>query len=194
MGPHDLDAFRHQMSNYLSNALTNNVNGSGTNTDRSPLPVPAPHYLPFIMGHLDEKVLSRLPGAATANPNFGLLYHHHPGHQQHSTSLNNVNISSASPTSSSNSSGSDIHESSSGYLSRFDDTRRMKLELQDTTAWPNKKKHSFVVGFAFSIIFLQLSSFDFVLVFASILHSACTVDVSVLFFKNIQPNHLYSMT
>lgn len=134
MGPHDLDAFRHQMSNYLSNALTSNVNGSGTNTDRSPLPVPAPHYLPFIMGHLDEKVLSRLPGAATANPNFGLLYHHHPGHQQHSTSLNNVNISSASPTSSSNSSGSDIHESSSGYLSRFDDTRRMKLELQDTTA------------------------------------------------------------
>lgn len=135
MGPHDLDAFRHQMSTYLSNALTNSVNGSNNNSDRSPLAVPPPHYLPFLMGHLDEKVLTRLPTTPTNNPNFGLLYHHHPNHQQHSSPLNNLNISSASPTSSSsNSSGSDIHEQSSNYLSRFDDTRRMKLEIQDTSA------------------------------------------------------------
>ena len=131
IGPHDLDAFRHQMSTYLSNALTNSVNASNGNSDRAQLPVPPPHYLPFLMGHLDDKVLTRLPPNSSV-PNFGLLYH-----QQHPSSVPNVNISSASPTSSSsNSSTSDLREQTSPYhLARFDESRRVKLEIQDTTAW-----------------------------------------------------------
>ncbi|CAF0764120.1 unnamed protein product [Adineta ricciae] len=132
MGPHDLEAFRHQMSTYLSNALTGNI---PVPNERPQLPVPPPHYLPFLMGHLDEKVLARLPtnaAAANISPNFGLLYHH----PHHSTPPPNINISSASPTSSSNSSTSDIPEqsSSSPYLATFDHHRRVKLELQDATA------------------------------------------------------------
>jgi hypothetical protein len=127
MGPHDLETFRHQMSNYLSNALTGTVNGA--NNDRPQMPVPPPHYLPFLMGHIDEKVLTRLPPTSN-HLNYGLLYHSHP------TQPSNINISSASPTSSSssNSSTPDLHEQTSSYLSRFDDHRRVKLELQDTTA------------------------------------------------------------
>ncbi|UJR26560.1 hypothetical protein I4U23_007881 [Adineta vaga] len=136
MGPHDLETFRHQMSAYLTNALTGNV--PATN-DRPQLPVPPPHYLPFLMGHLDEKVLARLPTNVTSStavtnipPNLGLLYHH----PHHSTQLSNINISSASPTSSSssNSSTSDIPEQSSSYLTTFDHHRRVKLELQDASA------------------------------------------------------------
>lgn len=131
MVPHDLETFRHQMSTYLSNALTNNVPGTNSNSDRSSLAVPPPHYLPFLMNHLDDKVLTRLP-SSTGNhpPNLALLYHPHPGQS------GTLNISSASPTSSSsNSSTSDIHEQTSSYLNNFDHHhRRNKLEIQDTTA------------------------------------------------------------
>jgi hypothetical protein len=131
MGPHDLETFRHQMSTYLSNALTGTVNGTNPNNDRPQISVPPPHYLPFLMGHIDEKVLTRLPPTAT-HPNLGLLYHHH---HHHPTQSSNINISSASPTSSSsNSSTSDIHEQTSSYLTTFDHHRRVKLEIQDATA------------------------------------------------------------
>ncbi len=139
MGPHDLETFRHQMSTYLSNALTGNVPGTNPNSDRSQMPVPPPHYLPFLIGHIDEKVLTRLPPPPpppTAHPNLGLLYHHH--HHHHPTPTSNINISSASPTSSSSSSSSssstsDIHKQTSSYLTTFDH-RRVKLEIQDATA------------------------------------------------------------
>ncbi|CAF1549409.1 unnamed protein product, partial [Adineta steineri] len=137
MGPHDLETFRHQMSTYLSNALTGNVVGTNPNNERPQISVPPPHYLPFLMGHIDEKVLTRLPTAPTATPsNLGLLYHHHPHHHHLPIQSSNINISSASPTSSSssNSSTSDIHEQTSSYLTAFDHHRRVKLELQDATA------------------------------------------------------------
>ncbi|CAF0998348.1 unnamed protein product [Rotaria sp. Silwood1] len=137
MGPHDLETFRHQMSTYLSNALTGSVNGTNpnnnnNNNDRPQIAIPPPHYIPFFMGRIDEKVLQRLP--ATANhPNLDLLYHHH---HHHSTQSSNINISSASPSSSSSSScsTSDIHEDASSYLTTFDHHRRVKLEMQDATA------------------------------------------------------------
>jgi hypothetical protein len=133
MGPHDMETFRHQMSTYLSNALTGSVSGINPNNDRQQISVPPPQYLPFLMGHIDEKVLTRLPTPAT-HPNLGLLYHHH--HHHHPTQSSNINISSASPTSSSssNSSTSDIHEQTSSYLTTFDHHRRLKLEIQDATA------------------------------------------------------------
>ncbi|CAF1163574.1 unnamed protein product [Adineta steineri] len=137
MGPHDLETFRHQMSTYLSNALTGNVVGTNPNNERPQISVPPPHYLPFLMGHIDDKVLTRLPTAPTATPsNLGLLYHHHPHHHHLPIQSSNINISSASPTSSSssNSSTSDIHEQTSSYLTAFDHHRRVKLELQDATA------------------------------------------------------------
>ncbi|CAF1097443.1 unnamed protein product [Rotaria sordida] len=138
MGPHDLETFRHQMSTYLSNALTGSVNGTNpnnnhnNNNDRPQIAVPPPHYIPFLMGRIDEKVLQRLPTTVN-HPNLDLLYHHH------STQLPNINISSASPTSSSSSSSSscstsDIHEDTSSYLTTFDHHRRVKLEIQDATA------------------------------------------------------------
>ncbi|CAF1903432.1 unnamed protein product [Rotaria magnacalcarata] len=153
MGPHDLESFRHQMSTYLSNALTGSVmngtnsnsnnNNNNNNNDRQQISVPPPHYLPFLMGRIDEKVLSRLPLTAN-NPSLDLLYHYHHQQQQqqqqqhhnhHSTQSPNINISSASPTSSSsNSSTSDIHEDTSSYLTTFNQHRRVKLELQDATA------------------------------------------------------------
>jgi hypothetical protein len=80
MGPHDMETFRHQMSTYLSNALTGSVSGTNPNNDRQQITVPPPQYLPFLMGHIDEKVLTRLPTPAT-HPNLGLLYHHH--HHRH---------------------------------------------------------------------------------------------------------------
>jgi hypothetical protein len=131
MGPHDLETFRHQMSTYLSNALTGNVSGTNPNNDRPQISVPPPQYLPFLMGHIDEKVLQRLPTPASHHPNLGLLYHHH----HHPTQTSNINISSASPTSSSSSSSTpDIHEQTSSYLTTFDHHRRLKLEIQDATA------------------------------------------------------------
>lgn len=147
IGAHDLDAFRHQMSTYLSNAaaVAAAAGSSGTSTERTGLAVPPPHYLPFLMGHLDEKVLPRVPVNSTA-ANFGLLYHHHQqqhpsqaqqpnshSNQTHPGNGSNLNVSSASPSSTSSSS-SDIHESNSPYLGRFDDPRRLKLEIQDATA------------------------------------------------------------
>ena len=132
MGPHDLETFRHQMSTYLSNALTGTVSGTNLTNDRQQISVPPPQYLPFLMGHIDEKVLTRLPTPGTHHPNLGLLYHHH----HHPTQTSNINISSASPTSSSSSSSTpDIHEqTSSSYLTTFDHHRRLKLEIQDATA------------------------------------------------------------
>ncbi|CAF2522723.1 unnamed protein product [Rotaria sp. Silwood2] len=134
MGPHDLETFRHQMSTYLSNALTGSVNGTNpnNNNDRPQISVPPPHYIPFLMGRIDEKVLQRLP-ATPNHSNLDLLYHHH---HHHSTQSSNINISSASPTSSSSSScsTSDIHEDASSYLTTFDHHRRVKLEIQDATA------------------------------------------------------------
>ena len=131
MGPHDLETFRHQMSTYLSNALTGNVAGTNPNPDRPQLPVPPTHYLPFLMGHIDEKVLTRLPTPTATHSNLGLLYHHH----HHPMPSSNINISSASPTSSSsNSSTPDIPEQTSSYLTTFDHHRRVKLEIQDATA------------------------------------------------------------
>ena len=129
--PHDLETFRHQMSTYLSTALTGTVPGTNPNVDRPQIAVPPPHYLPFLMNHLDEKVLTRLPTSTPNHSNLALLYHpHHPGQPSI------LNISSASPTSSSsNSSTSDIHEQTSSYLTNFDHHhRRNKLEIQDTTA------------------------------------------------------------
>jgi hypothetical protein len=132
MGPHDLETFRHQMSTYLSNALTGTVAGTNANPDRSQLQVPPSHYLPFLMGHIDEKVLTRLPTPSATHSNLGLLYHHH---HHHPIPSSNINISSASPTSSSsNSSTPDIHEQTSSYLTTFDHHRRVKLEIQDATA------------------------------------------------------------
>jgi hypothetical protein len=136
MGPHDLETFRHQMSTYLSNALTGTIAGTNPNTDRPQISVPPSHYLPFLMGHIDEKVLTRLPTPTATHSNLGLLYHHHHHHHHHNPiQSSNLNISSASPTSSSsNSSTSDIHEQTSSYLTTFDHHRRVKLELQDATA------------------------------------------------------------
>jgi len=114
---HDIESFRHQMSTYLSNALTANV---GSNNDRPsipPPPPPPPHYLPFLMGHIDEKLLTRLP--PNQHPHFSLLYHN----QQ-------VNPSSVSPSSNSSSSESYL----TNQIERFDHHRRVKLEIQDTTA------------------------------------------------------------
>jgi len=109
--PHDIESFRHQMSTYLSNALTANV---GSNTDRPQVPPPPPHYLPFLMGHIDEKLLTRLP--SNRHPHFSLLYHNNP--------------SSVSPSSNSSSSESYL----TNHIDRFDHHRRLKLEIQDTTA------------------------------------------------------------
>lgn len=174
IGPHDLDAFRHQMSTYLSNALTNSVNASNGNADRAQLPVPPPHYLPFLMGHLDDKVLTRLP-PNSAVANFGHLFH-----QQHPSSVPNVNISSASPTSSSsNSSTSDLREQTSPYhLARFDESRRLKLEIQDTTAW-NAAVES--VPF-FSLWPVPFPPFGLLRFYLQCLYSS---RVSVLFFKTL---------
>jgi hypothetical protein len=112
------------MSAYLSNALTGGANGmpGAPHSDRSRN---APHYLPFLMGHVDEKLLARLP--SNQHPHFNVLYHN---------PSSTVNASSTSP-SLSNSSASDIHDGS--YVTsppdRFDAHRRgIKLELQDATA------------------------------------------------------------
>jgi len=109
IAPHDIESFRHQMSTYLSNALT------ATNDRPSvpPPPPPPPHYLPFLMGHIDEKLLTRLP--TNQHPHFSLLYHN----QQ-------VNPSSVSPSSNSSSSESYL----TNQIERFDHHRR----VQDTTA------------------------------------------------------------
>jgi len=120
MGPHDLESFRHQMSTYLSNALAATV-PSNTNTNDRPsqvVPPPPPsHYLPFLMGNIDEKLLTR------QYPHFSLLYH------QANPSLP-INPSSVSPSSNSSSSESYL----TNQIDRFDHHRRVKLELQDTTA------------------------------------------------------------
>ena len=107
------------MSAYLSNALT----GGGTVMPEPPHPDRsrnAPHYLPFLMGHVDEKLLARLP--SNPHPHFNVLYH---------------NPSSAISPSLSDSSASDVHDGS--YVTsppdRFGEHRRtIKLELQDATA------------------------------------------------------------
>jgi hypothetical protein len=104
------------MSTYLSNALTANV-GSTNERPTVPQPPPPVHYLPFLMGHLDEKLLTRLPG--NPHPHFSLLYHN----QQ-------VNPSSLSPSSNSSSSESYL----TNPIERFDHHRRGKLEIQDTIA------------------------------------------------------------
>ncbi len=124
--PHDMESFRHQMSTYLSNALIAPV---GSNTDRPsqvipPPPPPPSHYLPFLMGHLDEKLLTRLP----SNPHFSLLYHNH---QTIPISSSTINPSSVSPSSNSSSSESYLTNS---IDHRFDHHRRIKLEIQDATA------------------------------------------------------------
>jgi hypothetical protein len=126
--PHDVESFRHQMSTYLSNALTATV---GSNNDRpsqvvppppAPPPPPPPHYLPFLMGHLDEKLLTRLP--SNQHPHFSLLYNNHQ------TIPTIINPSSVSPSSDSSSSESYL----TNPIDRFDHHRRVKLEIQDTTA------------------------------------------------------------
>ena len=118
-----MESFRHQMSTYLSNALTAPI---GSNVDRPSqvVPPPPPHYLPFLMGHLDEKLLTRLP----SNPHFSLLYHNHQAIPTSSTST--INPSSVSPSSNSSSSESYL----TNPIDRFDHHRRVKLEIQDTTA------------------------------------------------------------
>ena len=212
IGPHDLDAFRHQMSTYLSNALTNSVNAAAavaavgsnnnSNNDRAALPVPPPHYLPFLMGHLDEKVLPRVPVTPNAQ-NFGLLYHHHH-HSQHSQQHQHqqqqqghpgngstLNASSASPSSTSSSS-SDIHESNSAYLGRFDDSRRLKLEIQDTTAW-NLLYPSFPFGFSFlRVSFVHRCFLHHLHLLRSCSLSTVPVQFrcNVLFFKKISPEYV----
>jgi hypothetical protein len=131
IAPHDIESFRHQMSTYLSNALTaaagvTNTNGNN-NSDRLQVPAPPSHYLPYLMGHIDDKLLTRLP--PTQHPHFSLLYQNHP-----IPTSSTINTSSASP--SSTSSSSDIHDQSylTSQIDRFDHHRRVKLELQDATA------------------------------------------------------------
>ena len=101
------------------------------NSDRSQMPVPPSHYLPFLMGHLDEKVLTRLPTLQQPHPNLGLYFIIIILQLNHQSQY----IFSISYFLSSNSSTSDIPEqTSSSYLTTFDHHRRVKLELQDATA------------------------------------------------------------
>jgi hypothetical protein len=123
IAPHDIESFRQQMSTYLSSALTANV---GPNSDRPSQvvpPPPPPHYLPFLMGHIDEKLLTRLP--PHQHPHFNLLYHNHQGMPPLT-----LNPSSVSPSSNSSSSESYL----TNQIDRFDHHRRVKLEIQETTA------------------------------------------------------------
>jgi hypothetical protein len=111
------------MSTYLSNALTATVGTNNTNNDRSPQVIqpPPPHYLPFLMGHIDEKLLTRYP--SNQHPHFSLLYHQ-------TTPVSTINPSSVSPSSNSSSSESYL----TNQIERFDHHRRLKLEIQDTIA------------------------------------------------------------
>ncbi|UJR22519.1 hypothetical protein I4U23_025569 [Adineta vaga] len=124
IAPHDIESFRQHMSSYLSNALTASVAANNPSNDRPsqgvapPLP-PPPHYLPFLMGHIDEKLLTRLP--LNQHPHFNLLYQNHPP---------TLNPSSVSPSSNSSSSESYLANPND----RFDHHRRVKLELQDSIA------------------------------------------------------------
>lgn len=118
LGSHDIETFRHQMSTYLSNALTTPVNNDRVSQLIPPPTHPHPHYLPFLMGHhIDEKLLNQ-------HPHFSLLY------QQTPPPSLTINPSSVSPSSNSSSSESYLTNS----IDRFDQHRRIKLELQDTTA------------------------------------------------------------
>lgn len=132
IAPQDIESFRHQMSTYLSNALTATVTGNNSNVERPsqivPPPPPAPpppaaHYLPFLMGHIDENLLTRLP--SSQHPHFNLLYHNNQ-----SIPSSTLNLSSVSPSSNSSSSESYL----TNQYDRFDQHRRIKLEMQDTTA------------------------------------------------------------
>ena len=109
------------MSTYLSNALTASIASSNERSNQILPPPPPPpiaaHYLPFLMGnHPDEKLLTRLPT--------NILYHNHKAIPQP------MNPSSVSPSSNSSSSESYLTNS----FDRYDHHRRLKLELQDTTA------------------------------------------------------------
>ncbi|CAF3644377.1 unnamed protein product [Rotaria sp. Silwood1] len=130
IAPHDIESFRHQMSTYLSNALTATVTANNTNNDRPsqivppPPPPPPAHYLPFLMGHIDENLLTRLP--SNQHPHhINLLYHNNQV-----ISSSTLNLSSVSPSSNSSSSESYL----TNQFDRFDHHRRVKLEIQDTTA------------------------------------------------------------
>ncbi|CAF4176593.1 unnamed protein product [Rotaria magnacalcarata] len=125
IAPHDIESFRHQMSTYLSNALTANVGANNSNVDRPSqiVPPPAAHYLPFLMGRMDENLLARLP--SNQHPHFNLLYHNNQA-----VSSSNLNISSVSPSSDSSSSESYL----TNQFDRFNHHRRVELEMQDTTA------------------------------------------------------------
>ena len=122
---HDIESFRHQMSRYFSNALTATIGSNNTNGDHpSQVAPPAPpHYLPFLMGHIDENFITRLP--PNQYPQLNLLYHNYQA-----TSSSSINPSSVSPSSNSSSSESYL----TNQYDRFDDHRRVKLEIQDTTA------------------------------------------------------------
>ncbi|CAF0794276.1 unnamed protein product [Adineta steineri] len=126
IAPHDIESFRQQMSSYLSNALAANVPPNNSTNDRPSQVIPPPpaHYLPFLMGHIDEKLLTRLP--SNQHPHFNLLYHNH----QPTSSSTTLNPSSVSPSSNSSSSESYL----TNVIDRFDHHRRVKLELQDTSA------------------------------------------------------------
>lgn len=124
LAPHDLESFRHQMSTYLSNALTASIASSNERSNQilpPPPPPPPPtaaHYLPFLMAnHPDEKLLTRLP--------MNVLYHNHKAIPQP------MNPSSVSPSSNSSSSESYLTNSFDRYDHHH---RRLKIELQDTTA------------------------------------------------------------
>ncbi|CAF2759857.1 unnamed protein product [Rotaria sp. Silwood2] len=130
IAPHDIESFRHQMSTYLSNALTATVGANNTNSDRPsqivpppPPPPPPTHYLPFLMGHIDENLLARLP--SNQHPHLNLLYHNNQA-----IPSSTLNLSSVSPSSNSSSSESYL----TNQFDRFDHHRRVKLEIQDTTA------------------------------------------------------------
>jgi hypothetical protein len=116
------------MSTYLSNALTASIGTNNNNNDRPlqvvpppPPPLPPPHYLPFLMGHIDEKLLTRF--SSNQHPHFSLLYHQ-------TTPVSTINPSSVSPSSNSSSSESYL----TNQIERFDQHRRVKLEIQDTIA------------------------------------------------------------
>ena len=127
LAPHDIESFRHQMSTYLSNALTASIDRPGQILPPLPPPPPPPtsaatatatHYLPFLMAnhHPDEKLLTRLPT--------NVFYQNHPAISS------TINPSSVSPSSNSSSSESYLTNS----FDRYDQHRRVKLEIQDTTA------------------------------------------------------------
>ncbi|CAF0778992.1 unnamed protein product [Didymodactylos carnosus] len=98
IGEGSFEAFRRQMSNYLSNALLDPTRLHAT-----------PYHLlnPLLMGHIDEKVLSRLP---IPNPMISCVYTPNEMKQINSNSSPSVSISGTITALSSSSSSTSLKE------------------------------------------------------------------------------------